>query len=147
MTTTHNVPSLPTLFTTAAWLHARSFMKERAFVPDVMVLGRFSDEELVFVFPSSQDREAFTAACASEAASFGADIAMLIGESMWGDENEKGQPIVSLYIRERGKPVRAEMAFIAEATKDAPRGIGPVSSLPGEHEQEIIDAVWPQQLH
>jgi hypothetical protein len=139
------------LFTLAAWAHAKSFMEEHGYVPDVMILGRYEDEQLMFVFPSSQDKEAFAQACAQEATAFNADIALLVGEAVWLSEetaadHPDGTPIVKVLTRERNQPIRAQVAHIAEA-QPGKRIYGPVSGIPGTHSQEILDAIWPGVVH
>lgn len=137
------------LFVEAAWTHARSFLAEKNFVPDVMVLGRYVDEELLFVFPSSQDKDSFRAACIAEAASFGADVAMLAGEAEYevgGDTT----PIAKVVFRERGQPIRAQIAAIVwnPQVPQTQRLLGPVSSIPGHHSDPFLDEIFgPQVCH
>lgn len=131
---------LPQHYGAAAWLNAREFMAEHEFVPDVMILGRYEGEDMIFVFPSSQDPNVFATNCAAEAQTLGADIAILIGEA-----TVDGQEVVRAYIRERGQPMRAEIAYIGKTGNQ--RVIGPVSGIPGEHHHPIVEAVWPASLH
>lgn len=136
------------LFIEAAWTHARSFIAEKNFVPDLMILGRYADEELLFVFPSSQDKDSFRAACVAEAANFGADVAMLAGEAAY-TVGEDSTPIAKVVFRERGQQIRAQIAPIVEPqAPDAQRTLGPVSSLPGMHSDPFLDEIFgPQVRH
>lgn len=144
------------LFTLAAWAHAQSFMVEHNYVPDVMVLGRYEDEQLMFVFPSSQDKALFAQACIDEAAKFNADIAMLVGEAEWREADATegdGTPIVKVLWRERNQPIRAQTAVVTElptphgSGPERQRAYGPVSGVAGVHSHEILDCLWPGVVH
>jgi hypothetical protein len=125
-------------FLEAAWAHAREFITAKGYVPDVMLLGRYSDEELMFVFPSTQDRADFQRACIAEAAAFGADIAMLVGEASIGAGGPQHE-IVAVRWRERGHPARAQFAPLM---REPQMMLGPVSSLPGTQENAFLEMIF-----
>lgn len=129
-------------FIEAAWTFARQWMNDSAGVPSAMLLGRYADEELLFVFPSGQDRDAFAKSCEAEAATFGADVAMFAQEAFvgTGEEGVASIECVTLHWRERGQPTRAQFAPIVREAL-VPQ-LGPVSSLPGEHRNEFLDRVF-----
>jgi hypothetical protein len=133
------------LFLQAAWAHATSFLRDKGHVPDVMILGRFEDEQLLLVFPSGQEREAFMQACIAQAAEFGADIAMMAHEAVL-DGRGASTEIVAVHWRERGSPIRAQYAVLLR-NNGTPAQIGPVSSLSGPQENEFLERVFGEATH
>lgn len=130
----------PDLFIEAAWQHAREFIRDKGAVPDVMLLGRYADEELLFVFPSSQDTEDFRRACALECANFGADIAIMASETTYAD-GENTCDIVAVLWRERNTPIRAQFAPLLRQ-EGRQTQIGAASSLPGTQENSFLESVF-----
>lgn len=135
----------PDLFIEAAWTHARSFLSDKGFVPDVMLLGRYADEELLFVFPSGQDRDQFARACEAEAAAFGADIAMMTSEAQFNIGDQAQADVVAVHWRERGQPVRVQFAVLDRSTNGP--ALGPVSSMPGTQDHSILEGVFGVTRH
>lgn len=131
----------PDLFLEAAWTHAREFMREKGYVPDVMILGRYADEELMFVFPSGQEREQFAKTCIAEAAAFGATIAMMAREAEF-----KNIPVIAVHWKERGQPTRLQVAAI-ERRLGQDAKIGPINALAGEHSNDFLDVVFGEAKH
>lgn len=131
-------------FLHAAWRYAADSLREKGEVLDVMILGRYADAQLTFVFPSGQDREAFAKACEAEAATFGADIAMMAREATV-DLGGKSVEIVAVHWRERGQLTRVQYAPLAR--EGLVPMLGPISSLPGIAENEFVDRVFGKVTH
>lgn len=138
----------PELFLTAAWMHVSDFLRDKGGVPDVMILGRYADEELLFVFPSGQDRDQFARACIQEAANFGADIAMMAQEAhlLLGKTNTI---VAAVFWCERGKPTRLQWSPIGRESEESTTAtMGAISSMTGTHENRYLAGVFtPPQVH
>lgn len=132
------------LFIEAAWLHAREFVATQGYVPNVVILGRYADEQLNLVFPSSQDRADFQRACVAEAASFCADFAAYVSEASLATGAPEPTEIIAVHWREKGQPTRAQFAiFQHEPTPQ----LGPVSSIPGTQENAFLEAVFGETVN
>lgn len=132
-------------FLQAAWTHAADFLSQYGKVATVMILGRYADEQLTFVFPSRQDRADFARACEQEAQSFGADIAMLSEEAKIGD-GEREADIIAVFWRERDGPIRAQYALLSVENGSTPT-LGPIHSMLGEQTNEFLEAVFGPTKH
>lgn len=135
----------PELFIQAAWTHVHEFLASKDYVPDVMLLGRYRDEELLFVFPSGQDQGAFASACVQQAAEFGADIAMMICESSYSD-GSNSTAIATVTWCERGKPQRIEYAPLLRH-EGMQTQIGAAVSHPTPAENRYLTGLFREGLH
>lgn len=131
----------PDLFVEAAWLHAREMAAEKGCVVDVMVLGRYADEELMFVFPSGQDRAAFGRACAAEAQSFGADIAIMVTEGVLSFTGRGETEVALVFVRERTATI-TRLQYAAIARVDGSCLLGLVNSVLQPQANEFTDIVF-----
>lgn len=136
------------IFLEAALAHAGSMLAEKGAVHDVMILGRYEGQELLFVFPSGQDRAQYASACQQQAEEFGADLAMMVADGQLtmtrtenGVNHEDSAPCALIFWRERAGPTRAQYALINGAA------LGPVNSMLGVQTNEFIDSVFPTTIH
>lgn len=144
--TSIDIPQGTAGFLFAAHTWASDILKARGGVPGVMILGRGEgdEREMLQVFPSDNDEEAYVATMVEQARDFGADFAIWATEgtlTLTRGSEDVAERCALFYSRGPGEPIRALYAVIVGDI------LGPMNSMLGTHEQRFLDLVFPNKVH